>query len=472
MAPHQSYGGLKCAAERGYIRDPVVGWKNGHDRVRIPGDKLDGGKADARGSIFPCRFDEKIVFRQGLQLLTDSLKVIGHRYDEGVFRFDDWSDSAGSFLDEALVAQYFEELFGTARAAKRPEACPVPPCDDHGVVRSSHSVVPGERNYLMRGTQLDQEPLLRWIVPVDQGPTRLDAFVRRCVPHLSLREVRKAIDAGEFRLGDKPGKKGERLSGGEIVTFRGSPALLAPGPLPGWDLNVLILYEDESILVVDKPAGMATHGFSGEASQTLANFLAAKRPSITGVGKSRWEPGLVHRLDRDTSGIVLIAKKQEAFEDLRGQFRRRLVQKRYWALVWGKTKREGVVAYPLVHDRRDRRKMKALVEERVGGAEPRQWQAVTRFRRSGYSQGFSLVTVEMETGVTHQIRAHLAAIGHPIFGDWLYGGDRPQLSGLERQFLHACYLGFRHPESGQQVAFESPLPQELREVLNRLGIKL
>lgn len=116
--------------------------------------------------------------------------------------------------------------------------------------------------------------------------------------------------------------------------------------------------------------------------------------------------------------------------------------------------------------------MKALMEERVGGAEPRRWQAVTRFRTLEQSKGFSLLMVEMESGVTHQIRAHLAAIGHPILGDWLYGGDRPQLFGLERQFLHACYLGFRHPESDEQVAFESPLPRELREVLDRLGIKL
>lgn len=319
---------------------------------------------------------------------------------------------------------------------------------------------------------MDQESVHSWTVRAGQGSIRLDAFVRRCVPHLSMREIRRAIDAGEFCVDDRSARKGARLFGGQVITFNGSLHLLAAGPLPRSECKVQVLYEDDQILVVDKPAGMATHGFSGKATDTLANFLVAHRPAVARVGTSRWEPGLVHRLDRDTSGIVLIAKEQPAFENLRNQFRRRLVRKGYLALVWGKTDRTGVIAYPLAHDRRDRRKMTALMAETRGRSKARRWPAVTRFRTVGRSKELSLVAVEMETGVTHQIRAHLSAIGHPVAGDPLYGGDRPGSLGLGRQFLHACYLGCRHPGSGKQIELECPLPAELKEVLDRLGIRV
>jgi 23S rRNA pseudouridine1911/1915/1917 synthase len=310
-----------------------------------------------------------------------------------------------------------------------------------------------------------------WTVPAGQPAIRLDAFVRRCLPHLSLREARKAILEGAFWINDRPGKKGDKLFSGDILTHKGSYHWLAPAPLPGWDLKVPIIYEDEEILALDKPAGMATHGFSGRERKTLANFLAAVRPSLKSVGKSRWEPGLVHRLDRDTSGLVLAAKDQLSFERLRSQFRRGLIRKRYWALVWGRMKTEGEISYSLVHDARDRRRMKAAAEgERREPA--KRWGALTRFRLLGYAQGFSLLEVEIETGVTHQIRVHLEASGHPLVGDPLYGKDRSDPFGLGRQFLHAFYLGFRHPRDGHSVTIESPLPDDLRQVVDRLRIKL
>lgn len=327
----------------------------------------------------------------------------------------------------------------------------------------------------MRGAPSDQgslPPMNSWAVPADQRATRLDVFVRRCLPHLSLRVVRKAIDGGAFWVNGRPGKKGHRLFNGDVVSIRGSPHLLLPGPLPERDLKVSILYEDESILVVDKPARMATHGFSGKETHTLANFLAAIRPSLGHVGKGRWEPGLVHRLDRDTSGIVLVAKGQDSYENLRSQFRHGLVKKRYWTLVWERTKKQGLIDYPLIHDPRDRRKMKAVVEKIDKGNRTRRWKAVTRFRTLGQAKGFSLLEVEMETGVTHQIRAHLEALGHPLVGDPLYSKERPHPFALDRQFLHAFYLGFHHPKSGREVAFESPLPQELKEILDTIGLNV
>jgi len=314
-------------------------------------------------------------------------------------------------------------------------------------------------------------PMSSWTVPAGHRTTRLDAFVRRCLPYLSQREARKAIAERAFWINDRPARKGDRVFGGDVLTLKGFPHLLRQSPLPERNLKVPVLYEDESILALDKPAGMATHGFSGREIHTLANFLVAMRPSLYSIGRSRWEPGLVHRLDKDTSGIVLAAKDQASFVDIRSQFRRRLIKKKYWALVWGRTRREGLVAYPLIHDPRDRRKMRPVLEDGGKENQPRSWKAVTRFRALGCSQGFSLLEVDMDTGVTHQIRVHFAAIGHPLVGDLLYGEGRPDRFGLGRHFLHAFYLGFRHPRSGRDTVIKSPLPKELREIVDRLGIR-
>jgi len=233
---------------------------------------------------------------------------------------------------------------------------------------------------------------------------------------------------------------------------------------------VPIVYEDGFVMVLDKPAGMATHGSSGRQTKALANFLAAVRPALCAVGKSVWEPGLVHRLDRDTSGLVLVAKNQASFEDLRAQFRHGLIKKKYWALVSGKAKREGVVSRPLARDSGDPRRMTALLEQGGQRGRARMWKATTRFRLLGYGRGFSLLEVSTQTGVTHQIRAHLAAIGHPLAGDPLYGGEPLDPLDIGRHFLHAFYLGFRHPKSGRDVVVESPLPRELKQAVDRLGL--
>jgi 23S rRNA pseudouridine1911/1915/1917 synthase len=311
-----------------------------------------------------------------------------------------------------------------------------------------------------------------WSVPAALKEVRLDAFVRRCLPHLSRRAIEAAIREQVFLINGKTAKKGDRLKAGDALSFRGPAHWLASEPLPEAQLRVPIVYEDSSLLVVNKPAGMATHGFSGRDRVTLANFLAAERPELLGVGESRWQPGLVHRLDRDTSGLVLVAKTQAAFEHLRLQFRRRQIKKKYWALVWGITDAEGVIAYPLAHDPRDKRRMRAMV-----GASPRLgkeklWKALTRFCKLSGSRGLTLIEVEMETGVTHEIRVHLAAIGHPIVGDILYGSESSETFGLRRQFLHAARLKFRHPEDGRTMEVEARLPEELLGVLKRLRIQL
>jgi 23S rRNA pseudouridine1911/1915/1917 synthase len=310
-----------------------------------------------------------------------------------------------------------------------------------------------------------------WTVPAGEPSVRLDAFARRCLPHLSLREAQKAIAEAAFSINGRRGKKGDRLSGGDTLYFRGAAHWLAPAPLPRPDLAVVIRYEDEGVLALDKPAGMATHGFSGRETASLANFLAAARPAMSGVGPSRWEPGLVNRLDRGTSGLVLAAKNQASFDDLRAQSRRGLIKKKYWALVVGKTEKEGIISLSLIHDPGDRKKM-APAKLKRGEPNRKSWSGTTRFRRRGYSQGYSLIEIQIDRGVTHQIRVHLQASGHPIVGDPLYGGARSDVFDLKRQFLHACYLGFRYSRDGRDVVVESPLPDELKEVLRILGIEL
>jgi 23S rRNA pseudouridine1911/1915/1917 synthase len=310
------------------------------------------------------------------------------------------------------------------------------------------------------------------IVPAEQAGIRLDAFVRRLVPHLSRREAEKAMDEKFFMIDGKPGKKGERLAAGAVVSFVGPEPWLSEGPLPNGQLRVSIVYEDSHLLIVRKPAGMDTHGFSGRDTETLANFLAAERPDLLTVGASRWEPGLVHRLDRETSGLVLIAKTQRAFELLRLQFRRRQIKKSYWALVWGVTAAQGTISYPLVHDTRDNRRMQAILNPEKRMTKQRSWKALTRFRKLNDAQGVSLLEIEMETGVTHQIRVHLASIGHPIVGDSLYGAEHLEAFALQRHFLHACRLELQHPQTGRPVRAEAGLPDDLRGVLENLKLEL
>ncbi len=310
----------------------------------------------------------------------------------------------------------------------------------------------------------------QWIVPATADGIRLDAFVRQCLPHLSRRVVKCAIDDGLFYVNGEPAKKGDRLKPGDALAFDGPEDCLSIRPLPGPQIEVPIVYEDSFLLAVDKPAGMDTHGFSGRERLALTNFLAARRPELAAIGKSPWEPGLVHRLDRETSGLILIAKSQQVYENLRKQFRERAVRKQYWALVWGEARRKGLITFPITHDSRNRGKMRAILDSSKPRRRQRIWNAATRFRRLAARHGLSFLEIDMETGVTHQIRLHLAAAGHPIIGDRLYGEGRCETFGLRRHFLHAFRIELRHPAAGGLLRIESALPEELKDVLRGLGI--
>jgi 23S rRNA pseudouridine1911/1915/1917 synthase len=309
-----------------------------------------------------------------------------------------------------------------------------------------------------------------WKLPERHEPIRLDAFVRQCLPHLSRRGVEDAIRDRLFSIGEKIGKKGERLAGGDELVFCGPESLLAAKPEPNAGIDVPIVYEDSAILIVNKPAGMPTHGFSGRDKVTLANFLLARHANLAQVGKSRWEPGLVHRLDSETSGLVVVAKTQPAFVALKSQFRRRQIKKIYWALVSGLPPAEGIIEFPLTHDKRDKRRMR--IAARPARAQERTWKALTRYRRIGRSREVTLLEIDMETGVTHQIRVHLAAIGHPIIGDTLYGDRKTKNLGLQRQFLHARSLTLPHPSGAELLTVEAELPEDLAELLTRLELRL
>ena len=307
-----------------------------------------------------------------------------------------------------------------------------------------------------------------WMVAPEHDQLRVDAFLRHCLPQLSRRELASAIADRLFSLNGKVTQKGDRVRAGDVLVFHGPMGWLSSVPPANPKLQLAIVYEDSEILIIDKPATMPTHGFSGRDQQTVANFIASKHPELLGVGKSPWEPGILNRLDRDTSGLLILAKTQESFIQLRKRFRHREIVKTYWALVWGRTDASGTIALPLTHHSGHKARMRAAASADV--KKQRIWNASTHYRRMAQTARIALLELEMMTGVTHQIRVHLAAMGHPIVGDLLYGAGHPESFGLKRQFLHALKLQFRHPKTGRKLAVEACLPDDLKKVLTRLKL--
>lgn len=289
----------------------------------------------------------------------------------------------------------------------------------------------------------------------DQAGERLDKFVAAQFSDLSRSFVQRLIAEQRVRVQGVPRKAHYRVDAGVRVTVE-IPAPQA-SPTPAQDIPLEIVYEDDALLVVNKPAGIVVHPAPGHADGTLVNAVLAYAPDIVTGNAER--PGIVHRLDRDTSGLLVIARNDRALYALQRQFAARAVHKVYLALVHDRVQApQGKIEAPIGRDPRDRKKM--AVSTRAGARE-----AVTFFRVKRHLGDYTLLQVEPITGRTHQIRVHLAFLKHPVVGDSVYGKGEDNLLGLKRPFLHAWRIEFKHPLTGQDLAFTAPLPADLEAAL-------
>jgi 23S rRNA pseudouridine1911/1915/1917 synthase len=306
------------------------------------------------------------------------------------------------------------------------------------------------------------------LVEPEHDGLRLDNFLTAVLAGQSRSQIQRLIKEGRVtsRAGahhvlraSTPVKAGERYV---VAVPEVRAATPHPEPLP-----LRIVFEDPDLVVLDKPAGMVVHPAAGHDSGTLVNALLHHVKDLSGVGGEA-RPGIVHRLDRGTSGLMVVAKHDRAHRELARQFHDREVEKEYTALVWGVVLPGKRIDAPIGRDPKDRQKMSTRAR--------RARSAVTRVTFARRFKGASLIRVAIATGRTHQIRVHLSAIGHPIVGDPTYGGMHRRVPGnlravmkLERPFLHASRLCFTHPSDGRRVEFDSPLPLDLQSVIDDIG---
>lgn len=290
---------------------------------------------------------------------------------------------------------------------------------------------------------------------------RLDRWLAAQLPALSRARIQALIDAGLVRVEGRPRKAAHRLAAGERVEVEVPPP--PPEALEPEPIALRIVYEDDQVLVVDKPAGMVVHPGAGHPRGTLAAAVLAHAPDTAGVGGPR-RPGVVHRLDKGTSGLLVVAKTREAYDALTAQLAARAVTRQYVAVVHGRVARDaGVIDAPLARHPRDRTRM-AIAPPGKGRRAVTRYQVVERF------QDFTRVDVMLETGRTHQIRVHMASIGHPVVGDEVYGGRTARrlpvpVDGLA---LHASRLAFVHPATHRRLEFTAALPPRIERLLSHL----
>jgi 23S rRNA pseudouridine1911/1915/1917 synthase len=289
----------------------------------------------------------------------------------------------------------------------------------------------------------------------DSPGVRLDKFVGDRCPELSRTHAQKLIAAGSITVNGRPARPSLKLAVGDRVAVSIPPE--SPFPLSPEAIPLKIVYEDSDLLVVDKPAGLPVHPAPGHPAHTLVNAVLAHLPALA-EGDASLRPGIVHRLDKDTSGLIIVAKNRPAHENLSDQFKSRSVSKSYTVLVKGKlAPTSGIIEAAIGRDPRNRQRMAVVSKGR---------EARTEYRVLKYLGDFTLLEIRPQTGRTHQIRVHLAAIGFPVLGDATYGVTSPRLS---RQFLHASRLGFSLPSTGRYVEFTSPLPPDLEQALKEIG---
>ncbi len=296
------------------------------------------------------------------------------------------------------------------------------------------------------------------VVAGEEAGERLDRFVARRLPQLSRSTVQRLIEGGDIRVNHVPSKPSYRVAADDLVQVILPPP--APAAPEAQAMALDVEYEDPTLAVLNKPAGLVVHPAHGHAAGTLWNGLLARYPELAAWPRDEGWPGLVHRLDRDTSGLLLVARTLAARDALRAQFKAGQVRKVYLALVIGRPEHERArIESPIARDPHDRKRMAVVAE----GGRP----ARSEYRVLERLGNYTLLEVRPETGRTHQIRVHLAAIGHPVVGDRVYGPERQKLR-LRRLFLHAAELTFRHPATGQEMTVRAPLPAELQQVLEEL----
>ena len=299
---------------------------------------------------------------------------------------------------------------------------------------------------------------------------RLDRFLLDAYPWLDRATLADLLATGQITLNGRPAKKGAKLTAGDILDCRDIPEPADLRLRPNPDLPLAILYEDDALLALDKPAGMPTHPLRCTETDTLANALVARYPALANIGGDRLFPALLHRLDTQTSGLVLAAKTPTAYAALRSQFRRFAVEKHYLALVHGRVEKPGSLDAPLTHQTRTPCKM-AVVKNPTKVPKNDCFAAQTSWAPLETGKELTLLDVTIYTGVTHQIRCHLAHAGHPIAGDTLYGSTvLPPVSGLQsvvsglpsspRHWLHAARLICTHPATGTSFDLSCPWPPD------------
>ena len=292
----------------------------------------------------------------------------------------------------------------------------------------------------------------------DISGERLDAFLARCVPDLSRSGAQRLIEDGQVTRNGKPGKKNDKLNIGDEIRYTiPEPREVDIKPTQ-MDLN--IVYEDEDVLVINKPKGLVVHPAAGHQDDTLVNgLLHAMGDDLSGIN-GELRPGIVHRIDKDTSGLLAVAKNDRAHVFLASQLKDHTMARTYEAIVCGSFREDsGTVDAPIGRHPSDRKKM--TVTARNSKDAVTHWEVVKRYR------GYTHIRCRLETGRTHQIRVHMAHIGHPILGDMVYGHKKPEL-GQDSQCLHAGILCFRHPKDGRPVIVQAQLPEYFTAVLEKL----
>lgn len=311
------------------------------------------------------------------------------------------------------------------------------------------------------------------VYPRDKGE-RLDRFISKASDYLSRSRVKSLIESGQvYRNGKKINEPSYRVKSNEIFIIL-TPEPESPVPEPE-DIPLAVVYEDKDVIVVDKPAGLVVHPAPGHINGTLVNALLAHcGNSLSGIGGVR-RPGIVHRIDKDTSGLVVVAKNDQSHNSLAKQFEEHSIKRNYSAIVWGVPRpKEGFINANIGRGGRDRKKMTVL---KSGGK-----QAITRYKvQKRFGDAAALIDCELSTGRTHQIRVHMLSMGHPLLGDPTYGGKLTQarrmtlendtlmeISRFPRQALHARSLGFIHPRTLELLIFQSRLPHDLGSLIKAL----